>query len=117
MYIETRKTWIKAIHGSIIKWQDIRNGLLGVEPRCDLCEKADQTRRRVAQYHKLKCSYCPVSKSQNTCGHHNSTWYKWSIASEREWWSIKKVAKPEAEAMLIALIKLLPPEERRRYEP
>jgi hypothetical protein len=122
-YIETRKTWIKAIHKCIEeKWNPICMGC-GDDPfaeyNCSLC-KMDAS-----------CENCSLGKSGDVCAHKGSTFHimymEHNCDTCRENYGVciadiddhcpQLVAISEAEAMLEALVMLLPPEERKRYEP
>jgi hypothetical protein len=122
-YIETRKTWIKAIHKCIEeKWGPVCMGCdIDIESseNCALCRKDNSD-----------CYLCPLAKSGNKCTSFSSTFmavsdncncdkcdefFKTTPCSERV--ECPLVAHDEAEAMREALVQLLPPEERKRYEP
>lgn len=127
MYIETRKTWIKAIRKSIEeKWVPICEGLT-TEPNCELCEVAEVYADR---YNGGECKYCPLAKRYGESCLCVEIYEKWDAAasvidcdecpSEPSNCSTRCPRKPapkEAMDMLNALIMLLPPEERKRYEP
>lgn len=111
-YIETRPEFIEAIHKSIEeKWNPIcMCGYFKEEPVCELCVASD----RAANGVDVDCKQCPLER----CGDHCETWGRWidAIFCDRDCEDYAP-APDEAEEMVELLISLLPPSERKRYEP
>jgi hypothetical protein len=121
-YVETRKTWIKAIHKCIMeKWNPICMGCVDEEPDCALCKKAE--------HYRGYCNICSLGKAKMECNAGGDNPYEtYSDATDCDGCEQDEAecdlecpgacSRPdEAEAMLEALVQLLPPEERKRYEP
>lgn len=113
-YIETRKTWIKAIHKCIVeKWNPICMGCVEDESPCNLCEKARKTSSAAqSKWNRDYCSYCPLEMAGDRCESHKGSWREWSLIANA--WPFEP-APAEAEAMLEALVQLLPESERTIY--
>lgn len=105
-YTEERPEAIEAIKQSIAeKWEPICNGCLTgkSEPDCKLCELYDYDH----------CADCPLCKTDNGCKNSNSTWWGWADCKEDGF--IIESSPEDSEAMLEALVMLLPPEHRKEY--
>ena len=118
-YIETDPTTIEVIKRVIDeKWNPICMGY-HVLIDCPLC------------LHCSDCDCCPLAISGNNCNEEGSSWGDWDRAAKRlscghECNALnascgdfsecpKNYAPAEAEAMLEALVQLLPPEHREEY--
>lgn len=106
-YIETRPEAIAAIHESIMHWNDICYGESGsvFARSCGLCNI----------YIGGECKKCPVSANDNCCHDPMSTWDNYYFADHSPGFRCSIESATEAEAMLEALVVLLPPSERIRY--
>ena len=99
-YIEERPDAIEAIKKAIDeKWNPICMGCTGNyadEIECALCELYD-----------MECGECSLGHSNNSCARGSLNSYSaWAEFGERP---------EDAEAMLEALVMLLPPEHRKQY--
>jgi hypothetical protein len=112
MYIETRPEAIEAIHKSIDHWNNICVGCEDFHGsgKCSLCQKYDDDIDT--------CAGCPLLLSGNHCYSASSTYKRFIMARNNSPSHFcSENSANAAEAMLEALVQLLPPEERRRYEP
>ena len=96
---------IKAIHESIMHWNDI----------CMGCEDDYKGRKcALCRMYPDDCFDCPLRKSGYKCETHGSPWDNYSHIVEYYRFCTVKSAE-EAETMLITLINLLPESERTIY--
>jgi hypothetical protein len=127
-YIETRPEAIEAIHKSIReKWNPICMGCVDREPDCALCGYSEDGN------HIIECDDCPLSLAGHECYTVTDLYTTWkneatiyddcdlcphnednSCAVSDKGCPIKP-APAKSEAMLEALVNLLPEEERIRY--
>jgi hypothetical protein len=115
-YIETRPEAIEAIHKSISHWNDICAGCESdySASGCYLCLEYLEVPLSWLPESLFRCFGCPVKKSGNNCYNKKSTWAKYrNVASYHGY--CEHSSANEAEAMLEALVMLLPESERVVY--
>jgi hypothetical protein len=106
-YIEKRPEYIVAIKKSIGHWNDI----------CLGCEnKTSENECALCMLTGVGCSACPLGISGNICTDDDATYDDYVFArslTPEPFCSVGSAT--EAEAMLEALVQLLPPEHRKDY--
>ena len=110
-YIEKRPKAIEAIKESIDHWNDICYGYCGAidSETCGLC----------VLYHS-DCSSCSLLMAGSGCNKAGSPWKRYFLCFTGGDYLLDECfceenAANEAEAMLEALVMLLPPEHRKEY--
>lgn len=115
-YIETRKSWFPAIHDSIAHWNAVCMGYSGCvdASECALCVREQPSLQ-------FNCIVCPLKRAGKGCEPRRSLWDMYMRCFPTEVFRSDECfcsvdSANAAEAMLEALVQLLPPEERKRYE-